>query len=143
VCGAAGRGEQGFGEQRQRREAEGHAWGDCYGNSPMAASPCRAFCSARVEEQPGQTCDLMELLMQPRPSRAVGSALWGSCVTVWLLELFSSSSSLGVNGQGRFVHLLAFFPLLTGTGLAAAVCRPVLFGGLSCRAGPARRKLVS
>lgn len=54
MCGAAGRGQQGLGEQRQRREAGGHAWGNCYGNSLLAVSLHRGFCSTQQRSSWGK-----------------------------------------------------------------------------------------
>lgn len=68
------------------------------------------FLQRVTEEQPGQMRNLPQPSMQPRPSRAMGSALLGSCVTIWHLEPFSSGSSLRVGGQGCFVLLLSFTP---------------------------------
>lgn len=135
MCGVAGRGQQGLGEQRQRREAGGHAWGIA-----MATRCGQHHCTAA--QGGGAAGADVQPAMQPRPSCAVGSAPLGSCID----NPASRTVLLGQQPQGGWPGVFcpsALFHSLLGNGQAAPVCGHVLFEALSCRAGPAGKKPIS
>lgn len=121
--------------KREQRQGK-HAGRYCYGNLPLAASLTRQMSSrANVQGATALSAAQSQLCHELGIPGLLPSNLTSGAVLLWQQP----------QGEwpGVFCPSFPLFRPLLRCGQTAPVYRPVWFEAPSCRAGPARNKLVS